>query len=72
MNEQVIGMLSEISADVSKNLQQRLNTIIELLHTDSPLTLSRARNALEELSSDSSIESFTRTQLFNAISILDS
>ncbi|MBI2565261.1 UPF0147 family protein [Candidatus Woesearchaeota archaeon] len=72
----VIEALMEFKNDLSvpKNIQLRIDeTILILSEKKSELSLlkSRAMAVLEELGEDVNMEPYTRTQLYNVVSMLD-
>ena len=71
----VIEALRELEADaqVSKNIKVRITNTIKTLEEVSELSIriSRALSELEEITEDTNMQSFTRTQLFNIVSMLE-
>ncbi|MDP3917117.1 MAG: UPF0147 family protein [Nanoarchaeota archaeon] len=75
--EQVLGLLSSIGDDstVPKNVRFKVNETICCLKDNqdsSDVVVDRAIQFLDELSNDPNIPMFTRTQLWSAISALES
>ena len=68
-------VLSELKGDmtVPKNVRIKVDHVIEILkkQSDSTIKVSKALNELEEIADDVNLESYTRTQIWNAISILE-
>ncbi len=71
----IISALEEISADTGLpgNVRAKLMSITETLKNNSqnPLTINQILDELDELSLDTNLEPFTRTQIFNIISMLE-
>ncbi len=67
-------VLSELKEDISvpKNVRMKVERVIRILKEDSemPIKASKALNELEEIADDVNLESYTRTQIWNIISIL--
>jgi len=57
-------------SDISKKCKEKVEKIIEILHSDVNLSVEKALDALEEMSS-SDISSYHRTQIWGIISILE-
>ncbi len=68
-------VLSELKGDltVPKNVRIKVDRVIEILkkQSDATINVSKALNELEEIADDVNLESYTRTQIWNAISILE-
>ena len=61
-------------ATVPKNVKLKLNSTLQALsdeNEDVSLRINKALNELDELTDDINIESFTRTQLWNVVSMLE-
>lgn len=78
MNDKLLAALNslrELEADtqIPKNVKLRISQTIKILEENSEqsIKVSRALCGLEELSEDVNIEAFTRTQIFNIVSILE-
>ena len=73
--EQIKGCIHELQEDssTSKNVRNKVGEVLALLEADGDMSInvSKALNVLEELSDDINIESFTRTQLWNLVSLLE-
>ncbi|RMF55646.1 hypothetical protein D6745_01470 [Candidatus Woesearchaeota archaeon] len=74
--DEVIKALKELCEDplVPKNVKVKLQNTINSLNDDCELSIKvdRALNELDEISSDANIEPFTRTQIWNIVSLLES
>ncbi len=73
--QQVIFALRELEQDSSttKNVKSKLASTLKVLNTDGELSIkvSKALHELEVLSEDSNVQSYTRTQIFNIVSLLE-
>ena len=73
--EQIKDCIHELQGDSStpKNVRNKIGEVLTLLEADGDMSInvSKALNVLEELSDDINIESFTRTQLWNLVSLLE-
>ena len=74
--QQVFFALCELEQDSSlpKNVKLTLENVKKFLNEDCELQMkiSRALCEIEELTQKSNVQSYTRTQLFNIVSILES
>ena len=68
-------VLSELRGDVSvpKNVRLKVDRVIQILkkQSDATIQVSKALNELEEIADDVNLESYTRTQIWNVISLLE-
>ena len=73
--ESVEPMLNELKEDatVPKNVKLKIDKVIGILKKNSEATIkaSKALNELEEVADDVNLESYTRAQVWNLISILE-
>lgn len=73
--QQAIFALQELEQDVTtpKNIKLKLVTTLKLLNDsgETSIKVSKALHELEELSEDVNVQSYTRTQLFNIVSLLE-
>jgi len=67
---ELLQMLSE-EEDAGKVLRERVNSIITLLTSHTPLALEKSLLELEELNS-LDISSYLRTQVWDVVSLLES
>lgn len=71
----VVAALRELEADnqVPKNIKAKVASTIAFLQQDSEMSLkvSRAFQELEQLTEDSNMQSDTRMQIFNIMSLLE-
>jgi uncharacterized protein (UPF0147 family) len=72
----IIEAMEDFSEDnsVPKNVKTKIETIIGELKSDSDksIKINKALQELEEISDDSNLQSFNRTQIWNIISLLES
>ena len=73
--DEVITGLSEIQEDstVPKNVRAKIELIINALRedTETPIKVNKALNVLDELASDVNLQAYTRTQIWNIMSVLE-
>jgi len=73
--QQVIGALQELEQDSStpKNVKLKISSTIKLLSDDDEksIKVSKALNELEGIAEDTNVQSYTRTQIFNIVSLLE-
>lgn len=71
----VMEYLNEIKDDntISKNIREKVSNVIKTLSEDTELSLriNKAMQRLDEISEDIAIPSYTRTQIWNIVSILE-
>ena len=71
----IIEQLSELLEDntVPRNVKSKIQTIINSLNEDAELSLkvNKALNILDEISDDNNIQPYTRTQIWNLVSMLE-
>ena len=74
--EEIIEQLSELIEDrtVPRTVKAKLTSVVSSLKEDSELSLrvNKALNILDEISDDNNIQAYTRTQLWNVVSMLES
>ncbi len=70
-----IDALNELRDDntVPKNVKIKIESIIGLLNekTETSIKVNKALHEMEEISEDINMQSYTRTQLFNVVSLLE-
>ncbi len=79
MSEQQLGMIIEALNDlltdstVPKNVKIKVETIINTLKdkSDVSMKVNRVLNDLDEITGDINLQSYTRTQLYNIVSLLE-
>ena len=73
---QIIETLTELLDDLSvpKNVKTKVAHAIEALKEDSEASIrvDKAIQELDELSNDTNIQPYTRTQIWNVVSLLES
>lgn len=72
----ILDSLDELKSDstVPKNVKLKIDEIISTLKdekTDISIRVDRVQQELEDISSDSNLQAFTRTQLWNVVSLLE-
>ncbi len=71
----IIAALRELEQDnqVPKNVKTRIASTITVLEEDAemPIKVSRALQELEEIAEDNNMQAYTRTQIFNIVSLLE-
>lgn len=72
---EIVEFMKEISEDNSfpKNVIQKLNGIMDILNDSSEISMkvSKAIHELEDIVDDKNLEAYSRTQLYNIISQLE-
>lgn len=73
--EDTEAIMTELKEDmtVPKNVRSRIGKIMEVLNekTEMQIKVAKALNELEEIADDVNLQSYTRTQVWNIISILE-
>jgi len=73
--EDVIGILNELQEDITvpKNVRIKIEKIIDSLKEDTklPIKINKALNELDEIAADVNLQPYTRTQIWNVISVLE-
>lgn len=74
---QIIEALNALKEDITvpRNIKQKLENVVNVLSQkgqDLSLRINKALNELDEMSDDNNIQSYTRTQLWNVASMLES
>ena len=72
---EVIEAINELKGDntVPKNVKAKLDNVVILLNEkgEDSIKISRVLHEIEEISEDSNMQSYTRTQIFNVLSLLE-
>jgi uncharacterized protein (UPF0147 family) len=72
---EVIEAINELKGDntVPKNVKAKLDNVVALLNekVEDSIKISRVLHEIEEISEDSNMQSYTRTQIFNVVSLLE-
>lgn len=73
--KEVIGVLSELKEDTSvpKNVKTKIENTIEILEGKGELSIkvNKALHELDEVADDSNMQPYTRTQIWNIVSMLE-
>jgi uncharacterized protein (UPF0147 family) len=71
----VTEALNELKEDstVPKNIKIKIDTMISLLQEkiEDSIKVSRVMHEIEEITEDANIQPYTRTQIFNVVSLLE-
>ena len=71
----VMNNLNEIQRDISvpRNVRTKIDTIIYTLNEDIglPIRINKVLNELGDIANDSNLQAYTRTQLWNVMSVLE-
>ncbi len=71
----IIEALEELKEDttVQRNIKNKINAIIETLSEEEDLSIriNKALDELDEVSNDNNLHSYTRTQIWNIASMLE-
>ncbi len=72
--KEVIFTLNELKADstVNKNIKGKIEKIIAFLEQDVSLGIDKALLEIEEMMENNNLPSYTRTQIWNVVSLLES
>jgi len=73
--KEIIGLLSEMETDstVPKNIKLKAQGIIKLLNGEEEVSIrvSRALSEMEDIADDVNLPPYTRTQVWNIVSLLE-
>jgi uncharacterized protein (UPF0147 family) len=79
MSDQINDIIEELDdlredSSVPKNVKLKLNEITSALkeNQEESIRINKALNILDEISDDNNIQSYTRTQIWNIASMLES
>jgi len=75
--EHVVDMLKQVSEDnsVPRNIQKECKKCIEVIRNDEEelsVRINSCTSCLDEVANDANIPMYTRTQIWNIVSILES
>jgi uncharacterized protein (UPF0147 family) len=74
--QMAVTALEELRSDstVPKNIKSKIDTIITSLSQDKELSMkiNEALNDLDDISDNNNIQPYTRTQIWNVVSLLES
>ncbi len=75
LTAETIEQLQELEEDtnIPKNIKIKVKGITDILKGDVELSIkiNKALNELDEISNDPNLEAYTRTQIWNIVSILE-
>ncbi len=75
LTAETIEQLQELEEDtnIPKNIKTKIKSITNILKEDTELSIkvNKALNELDEISNDPNLEAYTRTQIWNIVSILE-
>ncbi|PLW79915.1 hypothetical protein C0585_05405 [Candidatus Woesearchaeota archaeon] len=73
--DEIFEYLNELKEDntISKNVREKISNIINVLSEESELSLrvNKVMQNLDEISEDISLPSYTRTQIWNIVTLLE-
>jgi hypothetical protein len=74
--EPIIGALDELNEDstVPKNIKIKITQIVEMLNAENMETsikVNKTLHLLDEIADDTNLKSYTRTQIWNIVSLLE-
>jgi len=73
--DSLINSLNELHADTAlpKNVRIKIDSVISTLREDAEMSIkaNKALNDLDEISNDSTLQAYTRTQIWNIMSSLE-
>lgn len=73
--ETILNMLLEISEDslTPKSIKEKLNVVSSILkqETDCSVKVNKALHELDDVVNDNNMDQFTRTQIWNVVSLLE-
>ncbi len=73
--QSVLAAIEEMQEDstVPRNVKTRLAEVAKLLQSEGDLSMhvNKALDEIDEISGDTNLQSFTRTQLWNIVSMLE-
>jgi uncharacterized protein (UPF0147 family) len=74
--QQVVELLGELSSDstIPKNVKSMINQITEILNqkVEMSMRIDKVMHIFDQMNDDPNIDPFTRTQLWNVVSMLES
>jgi len=73
--KEIIDALSELGNDsaVPKNVKNKVNQMINILEDDSErsIRVNKVLNELDEIADDTNMQAYTRIQILNIVSLLE-
>ncbi len=74
--QDIVDLLKELLQDntVPRNVKTKIEDMIDTLEDDTELSIrvNKSLNILDEISDDNNIQTYTRTQIWNIASVLES
>ncbi|MBS3105840.1 UPF0147 family protein [Candidatus Woesearchaeota archaeon] len=71
----VVSSLSEVKEDstVPRNVRTKIESVVSTLKegTELPIKVNKALNELDQIANDVNLQSYTRTQIWNVMSMLE-
>mgnify|MGYP001615589042 FL=1 len=71
----VVSSLSEVKEDstVPRNVRTKIEYVVSTLKEDTelPIKVNKALNELDQIANDVNLQSYTRTQIWNVMSMLE-
>ena len=71
----VVSSLSEVREDVTvpRNVRTKIESVVNTLKEDTelPIKVNKALNELDQIANDVNLQSYTRTQIWNVMSMLE-
>lgn len=71
----VVSSLSEVKEDatVPRNVRAKIEYVVNTLKEDTelPIKVNKALNELDQIANDVNLQSYTRTQIWNIMSMLE-
>ena len=74
--QSIIESVQEIASDntVPRNVKEKLNLIVKVLQNEAEdilLRKDKALSELDEIAEDTNLQAYTRTQIWNRVSVLE-
>ena len=74
--QSIIESVQEIASDntVPRNVKEKLNLIVKVLQNEAEdilLRKDKALSELDEIAEDTNLQAYTRTQIWNIVSVLE-
>ena len=74
--QEILSALTEMRDDptVPRNIKTKVSTILGIMGEDSDILIrvNKALNELDDISDDTNMQAYTRTQVWNIVSLLES
>ena len=71
--KEIIFFLNELKEDstVNKNIKEKIDKVISFLENDNELGVAKALTEFEDLMEKNEIQPYTRSQIWNVVSMLE-